>query len=54
MADVVVWSHSPLSVYARAETVFVDGHLVFDRARGPAPDATSSWAPCRPAGGRRR
>jgi imidazolonepropionase-like amidohydrolase len=37
MADVVVWSHPPLSVYARAERVYVDGHLVFDRARGLRP-----------------
>jgi len=37
MADVVVWSRSPLSVYARAELVFVDGHLVFDRAAGRRP-----------------
>ena len=34
MADVVVWSHQPLSVYARAERVYVDGHLSFDRGRG--------------------
>jgi imidazolonepropionase-like amidohydrolase len=37
MADVVVWSHPPLSVYARAQLVFVDGHRVFDRARGRRP-----------------
>jgi imidazolonepropionase-like amidohydrolase len=36
MADLVLWSKHPLSVYARAEKVFVDGHLVFDRSR-PAP-----------------
>jgi imidazolonepropionase-like amidohydrolase len=34
MADVVVWSQMPLSVYARAEKVFVDGDLTFDRERG--------------------
>ncbi len=33
MADVVVWSAHPLSVYARADRVYVDGLLVFDRAR---------------------
>ena len=34
MADVVVWSHPPLSVYARPEQVFVDGHRgVRPRAR---------------------
>jgi imidazolonepropionase-like amidohydrolase len=37
MADVVLWSAMPLSVYARAEKVFVDGHLVFDRATGERP-----------------
>jgi imidazolonepropionase-like amidohydrolase len=37
MADVVVWSHSPLSVYARADKVFVDGELAFDRTQGMRP-----------------
>jgi imidazolonepropionase-like amidohydrolase len=36
MADLVIWSKHPLSVYTRAEMVFVDGHLLFDRTR-PAP-----------------
>ncbi|MGH7297501.1 MAG: amidohydrolase family protein, partial [Polyangiaceae bacterium] len=36
-ADVVVWSDDPLSVYARAELVYVDGQLVFDRAHVGAP-----------------
>ncbi|MCC7541838.1 MAG: amidohydrolase family protein [Deltaproteobacteria bacterium] len=31
MADVVVWSQSPFSVYARADLVFVDGLLAWDR-----------------------
>ena len=31
MADLVVWSGNPFSVYARAEKVFIDGVLVFDR-----------------------
>ncbi len=30
-ADVVVWSADPLSVYAVAEKVYVDGELTFDR-----------------------
>jgi imidazolonepropionase-like amidohydrolase len=29
-ADIVVWDHDPLSVYARAEKVFIDGELFFD------------------------
>jgi imidazolonepropionase-like amidohydrolase len=36
-ADVVVWSEHPLSTYARAEMVFIDGRLVFDRAHIGAP-----------------
>ncbi len=31
MADVVVWSHDPFSVYAIAEKVFIDGSLRLDR-----------------------
>ncbi|TQV75248.1 amidohydrolase [Aliikangiella marina] len=31
MADVVLWSQNPFSVYAKAEKVFIDGALVFDR-----------------------
>ncbi|HYE49692.1 MAG TPA: amidohydrolase [Azospirillaceae bacterium] len=31
MADVVVWSADPFSVYAVTETVFVDGAVAFDR-----------------------
>jgi imidazolonepropionase-like amidohydrolase len=36
-ADVVVWSDNPLGTYARAETVYVDGRIVFDRAHVGAP-----------------
>ena len=41
MADVVVWSGNPFSVYALAEKVLVDGALVYDRedpARQPVSD----------------
>ncbi len=31
-ADVVIWSANPFSVYARADQVYVDGALTFDRA----------------------
>ncbi|WDI32314.1 amidohydrolase family protein [Hyphococcus flavus] len=31
MADVVIWNQNPFSVYARAEQVFIDGALMFDR-----------------------
>jgi imidazolonepropionase-like amidohydrolase len=37
MADVVIWSHPPLSVYARPEVVLVDGHLAFERGKGQRP-----------------
>lgn len=30
-ADVVIWSHDPFSIYARADQVFIDGGLAFDR-----------------------
>ena len=30
-ADVVLWSANPFSVYARAEKVWVDGALLYDR-----------------------
>jgi len=36
-ADVVVWSDDPMSSYSRAELVYVDGQLVFDRAHVGAP-----------------
>lgn len=41
MADVVVWSGNPFSVYAQAEKVFIDGALMYDRAdpkRSPRTD----------------
>jgi imidazolonepropionase-like amidohydrolase len=31
MADVVIWSGNPFSVYAKASHVFIDGALVYDR-----------------------
>ncbi len=41
MADVVVWSGNPFSVYAQAEKVYIDGALLYDRAdekRSPRTD----------------
>jgi imidazolonepropionase-like amidohydrolase len=41
MADVVIWNGNPFSVYARADQVFIDGLLVFDRndpSRQPVSD----------------
>jgi imidazolonepropionase-like amidohydrolase len=31
MADVVIWTGSPFSVYSRAERVYIDGALAYDR-----------------------
>ncbi len=36
-ADVVVWSASPLSVYALADLVIVGGEVAFDRTKGMRP-----------------
>ncbi len=36
-ADVVVWSEDPFSTYARAEQVYIDGRLIFDRGHFGAP-----------------
>jgi len=49
MADVTVWSGNPFSVYTRAERVYIDGALVYDRqnpAVNPVTDfslGTSAW-----------
>jgi imidazolonepropionase-like amidohydrolase len=43
-ADVVIWSGDPFSVYAKAERVFIDGALLYDRAdpaRHPQRDFTT-------------
>jgi len=32
-ADVVIWSGDPFSVYSKAEQVFIDGALLYDRSR---------------------
>jgi imidazolonepropionase-like amidohydrolase len=40
-ADVVLWDRNPFSVYARAQQVYIDGYLYFDRsdpARQPTTD----------------
>ena len=30
-ADLVLWSRDPFSIYAKADQVFIDGALVYDR-----------------------
>ncbi|MBW3628875.1 MAG: amidohydrolase family protein [Gemmatimonadetes bacterium] len=42
IADVVVWDRYPFSVYARAEKVFIDGALVYDRT-DPSRQAVSDF-----------
>jgi imidazolonepropionase-like amidohydrolase len=37
-ADVVLWSGNPFSIYSKAEKVWIDGALLFDRA-----DASEQW-----------
>jgi predicted amidohydrolase YtcJ len=37
-ADVVLWSGNPFSIYSKAEKVWIDGAMLFDRA-----DATEKW-----------
>ena len=38
--DVVLWSGTPFSVYSRADLVWIDGTLRYDRAHPPAePDS---------------
>lgn len=36
LADVVIWNRHPFSVYALANTVFIDGHIVYERSLPPA------------------
>jgi imidazolonepropionase-like amidohydrolase len=41
MADVVIWNGNPFSVYAKADQVFIDGALLYDRndpSRQPVSD----------------
>lgn len=50
MADIVVWNANPLSVYAKADRVYVDGALLFDRAN-PGLQPRSDFMIDRKAGG---
>ena len=53
MADVVLWSAHPLSVYALADLVIVDGNVVVDRGRpAPASDFELGLVPSDAEGGR--
>jgi imidazolonepropionase-like amidohydrolase len=50
MGDVVVWNRNPFSSYALADQVFVDGVLVYDRAK-PADKPVSDFLLGQPADG---
>lgn len=50
-ADIVIWSASPFSVYARAEKVFIDGSLSYDRSN-PAYQPTTDFELGQPGFGR--
>ena len=50
-ADVVIWSADPFSVYSRADQVFVDGALLYDRndpSRQPTRDFITGVLPPQP------
>jgi len=36
-ADIVIWSGDPFSTYTKADKVFIDGALMFDRETGLKP-----------------
>jgi imidazolonepropionase-like amidohydrolase len=50
MADVVVWNANPFSVYAKADQVFIDGGLAYDR-NDPKLQPKSDFLLGRPKGG---
>ena len=52
-ADVVVWSGDPFSVYTKADLVFIDGALVYDR-HDPKKQPLSDFELGQPASGGRR
>ena len=41
--DVVIWSGDPFSVYSRAERVFLDGALVYDRTDPSKQPVVELW-----------
>ena len=52
-ADVVVWSGDPFSVYTKADLVFIDGAVVYDR-HDPKMQPLSDFELGQPASGSRR
>jgi imidazolonepropionase-like amidohydrolase len=51
MADVVLWTRDPFSVYAQAEQVYVDGALIYDRRNPRLQPRSTSNSACRPTAG---
>lgn len=49
-ADVVIWSASPFSIYSKADQVFIDGALVYDRS-APDRDTLADFELGRPEAG---
>jgi imidazolonepropionase-like amidohydrolase len=47
-ADVVVWSTNPISIYSKADQVFIDGALAYDRSK-PASEPAADFLLGRPA-----
>ena len=43
MADVVMWGGNPFSVYTRAEHVYIDGALIYDR-NNPASNPVTDFS----------
>ena len=54
MADLVIWDRNPFSVYAKAEQVFIDGALVYDRNDPAFQPVTDFELGQLPAGGDQR
>jgi len=46
-ADLVVWSGNPFSIYSKADLVFIDGAVAYDR-HGPSSQRPSDFELGRP------
>ena len=42
-ADIVIWSGNPFSIYSKAEQVYIDGALAFDKASTLCPILILIW-----------
>ena len=48
-ADVVIWSTNPISIYSKADLVFIDGALAYDRSK-PSKEPAADFLLGRPEG----